>query len=315
TCLIGLIILSGFVLNYVLSSLRLPQALAEMVKAFALPPWGVMLIIIGFYMALGTFMEGFSMIITTLPVVFPVVIALGYDPIWFGVVITLLIEIAMISLHDARPRLPSWGAAREQRHVLRVPRAEGGAHRPHHHRRVPRRPRDPPHPDAQALRPLVGEAGDARGALPPRRGRRARRRPRHDPQAARSRGRRARARPPPRREDRGAGRLPHPLLRQSRPRAAHRRDRAEEGARPHAVGERRRPARDPRVRAHVDDRHQRVRDADRPSLSGHAARRPRRRRRQGAAHDHAVERRPHDRRGGGRETRTRHRVGTGRRRR
>src|SRR5439155_733300 len=83
----GFLILSGFVLNYVLSSLRLPQALAQMVKGFALPPWGIMLIIIGFYMALGTFMEGFSMIITTLPVVFPVVIALGYDPIWFGVVI------------------------------------------------------------------------------------------------------------------------------------------------------------------------------------------------------------------------------------
>ena len=46
------------------------------------------------------FMEGFSMIITTLPVVFPVVIALGYDPIWFGVVITMLIEIAMISPPD-----------------------------------------------------------------------------------------------------------------------------------------------------------------------------------------------------------------------
>ena len=100
TSLIGLIILAGFVLNYVLSSVRLPQALAAMVKALALPPWGIMLIIIGFYLALGTFMEGFSMIITTLPVVFPVVVALGYDPIWFGVIITMLIEIAMISPPD-----------------------------------------------------------------------------------------------------------------------------------------------------------------------------------------------------------------------
>ena len=38
-----------------------------------LPPWGIMLLIIGFYLALGTFMEGFSMIVTTIPVVFPVV--------------------------------------------------------------------------------------------------------------------------------------------------------------------------------------------------------------------------------------------------
>jgi tripartite ATP-independent transporter DctM subunit len=100
TSLIGLIILAGFMLNYVLSSIRLPQALAEMVKALALPSWGIMAIILGFYLALGTFMEGFSMIITTLPVVFPVVLALGYDPIWFGVVITMLIEIAMISPPD-----------------------------------------------------------------------------------------------------------------------------------------------------------------------------------------------------------------------
>jgi TRAP-type C4-dicarboxylate transport system permease large subunit len=59
-----------------------------------------MLIIVGFYLALGTFMEGFSMIITTVPVIFPVVKALGYDPIWFGVIITMLVEIALISPPD-----------------------------------------------------------------------------------------------------------------------------------------------------------------------------------------------------------------------
>jgi len=100
TSMIGLIILAGFSLNYVLSSLRLPQALAEIVQGLALPPWGIMAIIIAFYLALGTFMEGFSMIITTLPVVFPIVVALGYDPVWFGVIITMLAEIALISPPD-----------------------------------------------------------------------------------------------------------------------------------------------------------------------------------------------------------------------
>ncbi len=100
TSLIGLIILAGFLLNYMLSSLRLPQALAEIVQNLALPSWGIMAIIIGFYIAMGTFMEGFSMIITTLPVVFPIVVALGYDPIWFGVIITMLVEIALISPPD-----------------------------------------------------------------------------------------------------------------------------------------------------------------------------------------------------------------------
>ncbi len=100
TSLIGLIILAAFVLNYVLSSLRLPQALAAMVTGLALPAWAVMSVIIGFYLALGTFMEGFSMILTTLPVVFPIVVALGYDPIWFGVIVTMLAEIALISPPD-----------------------------------------------------------------------------------------------------------------------------------------------------------------------------------------------------------------------
>jgi C4-dicarboxylate transporter DctM subunit len=100
TSLIGLIILAAFALNYVLTSLRLPQALAGMVTGLALPPWAVMAIIVGFYISLGTFMEGFSMIITTLPVVFPIVVALGYDPIWFGVIITMLVEIALISPPD-----------------------------------------------------------------------------------------------------------------------------------------------------------------------------------------------------------------------
>eukprot|EP01031_Cornospumella_fuschlensis_P003302 gene3302-4105_t len=49
---------------------------------------------------MGTFMEGMAMVITTIPLLFPVVKALGYDPIWFGVVITMLVEIAMISPPD-----------------------------------------------------------------------------------------------------------------------------------------------------------------------------------------------------------------------
>ena len=92
--------MAGFVLNYVLSSIRLPQALAGMVRGLDVPPVAIMVLIMAFYIALGTFMEGFSMIITTLPVVFPIVVALGYDPVWFGVVVTMLAEIALITPPD-----------------------------------------------------------------------------------------------------------------------------------------------------------------------------------------------------------------------
>jgi C4-dicarboxylate transporter DctM subunit len=100
TALIGLILFGAYVLNYVFVSLGVPQALAKLVSGMPLPPWGIMLLIIGFYLALGTFIEGFSMVVTTIPVVFPVVVALGYDPIWFGVVVTMMVEIALISPPD-----------------------------------------------------------------------------------------------------------------------------------------------------------------------------------------------------------------------
>jgi TRAP-type C4-dicarboxylate transport system permease large subunit len=91
TSMLGLILFGAYTLNFIMTQLRVPQTLAEMVSALPLPAWAIML---------GTFMEGFSMIITTIPVVFPVVKSLGYDPIWFGVIVTMLIEIAMISPPD-----------------------------------------------------------------------------------------------------------------------------------------------------------------------------------------------------------------------
>lgn len=100
TALLGLIILGAYLLSFILTSINAPQASAALIQGLPLPPWAVMLCIIGLYFALGTFMEGFSMIITTVPVVFPIVVALGYDPVWFGVVITMMVEIAMISPPD-----------------------------------------------------------------------------------------------------------------------------------------------------------------------------------------------------------------------
>lgn len=100
TSMIGLILFGAYLLNFILTSIGLPQTLAKFVGGLPFPPWAIMLLIVGFYLALGTFMEGFAMVITTVPIVFPIVKALGYDPIWFGVVVTMLVEIAMISPPD-----------------------------------------------------------------------------------------------------------------------------------------------------------------------------------------------------------------------
>lgn len=100
TAFIGLILCGAYLLNYIFSALGVPRALSQAVADLPVPPWVIMVLIVGFYLALGTFMEGFSMIVTTIPVIFPVVKALGYDPIWFGVMVTMLVEIAMISPPD-----------------------------------------------------------------------------------------------------------------------------------------------------------------------------------------------------------------------
>ena len=100
TAFIGLILCGAYLLNYIFGALGVPRALSQAVSDLPVPPWVIMILIVGFYLALGTFMEGFSMIVTTIPVIFPVVKALGYDPVWFGVMVTMLVEIALISPPD-----------------------------------------------------------------------------------------------------------------------------------------------------------------------------------------------------------------------
>ncbi|WP_439590490.1 TRAP transporter large permease [Hydrogenophaga sp.] len=100
TAMVGLILFGAYVLNYVLTHLGVPRAASEMFKDLPMEPWVVMLLIMGFYIAMGTFMEGLSMIIATTPVIFPIVMALGYDPVWFGIVVTMAVEIALISPPD-----------------------------------------------------------------------------------------------------------------------------------------------------------------------------------------------------------------------
>jgi tripartite ATP-independent transporter DctM subunit len=100
TAMIGLILFGAYLLNYVLTGLQVPQTMARVVAGLPLPGWAIVAIIIAFYLALGTFMEGFSMVVTTIPIVFPIVKALGYDPVWFGVIVTMMVEIALISPPD-----------------------------------------------------------------------------------------------------------------------------------------------------------------------------------------------------------------------
>ena len=97
TAMIMLIIIAAVFLNFVLSVIGLTQALADFVTGLGLTPFQTMLMIVGVLILLGCFMETLSMLLTTAPLIAPIVIALGYDPVWFGILLMVLLETALIT--------------------------------------------------------------------------------------------------------------------------------------------------------------------------------------------------------------------------
>jgi tripartite ATP-independent transporter DctM subunit len=97
TCMIMLIVLAAFFLNLVMVSIGLVEAITDTMLNLGWEPLAMLLAIIGFYLILGCFMETISMMIATTPIVVPVIVGLGYDPVWWGVVFVILIEAALIT--------------------------------------------------------------------------------------------------------------------------------------------------------------------------------------------------------------------------
>ncbi len=97
TSMIMLIILAAVFLNFVLSVIGLTQALADFVTGLGLSPFQTMLMIVAILVFLGCFMETLSMLLITAPLITPIVVALGYDPVWFGILLMVLLETALIT--------------------------------------------------------------------------------------------------------------------------------------------------------------------------------------------------------------------------
>ncbi|WP_332694390.1 TRAP transporter large permease [Bosea sp. (in: a-proteobacteria)] len=97
TAMIMLIVLASYFLNFVLSVIGLSQQLTSFISELGLSPLQTMLVIIAFFVVLGCFLESLSMLVTITPLVAPIVVALGYDPIWFGVILIILLEVALIT--------------------------------------------------------------------------------------------------------------------------------------------------------------------------------------------------------------------------
>lgn len=97
TSMIFAIIIGAMIFGYFLAVTQVPQALVIWVGELPFPSWSILLIIIALYLVLGFFIDQIAIIILTLPLIFPLVLSLGYDPIWFGIILTKTVEMGLVT--------------------------------------------------------------------------------------------------------------------------------------------------------------------------------------------------------------------------
>jgi len=97
SAMIMLIVIGAAFLNFIMSATGLTNALIDTISGLGVSPTVMLLVLVLFYLVLGCFMETLAMMITTIPIVAPIMFALGFDPVWLGIVIIILVECALIT--------------------------------------------------------------------------------------------------------------------------------------------------------------------------------------------------------------------------
>jgi len=97
TAMVMLIIIAAYFLNFVLAGIGLTSQLTDFIASLGLSSFQTLLAVILFYVILGFFMETLTLMITTIPIIAPIIIAQGYDPVWFGILLMILIETALVT--------------------------------------------------------------------------------------------------------------------------------------------------------------------------------------------------------------------------
>ncbi|MBS9717068.1 TRAP transporter large permease [Pseudohalocynthiibacter aestuariivivens] len=97
TSMIMLVVIGASFLNFTLASAGLGQELEAFLSNLGLSPFGTILVIVMIYIVLGFFIETLSLMVVTIPIIVPLVVEQGYDPIWFGILMIVLIEMALIT--------------------------------------------------------------------------------------------------------------------------------------------------------------------------------------------------------------------------
>jgi tripartite ATP-independent transporter DctM subunit len=90
------VLIGALIFGYFLTITQTPQKLTGFLTGMGLGPYGVLALIMLMYLVLGCLMDAMAMIILTVPIIFPVIVQLGFDPIWFGIIIVMTVELGLI---------------------------------------------------------------------------------------------------------------------------------------------------------------------------------------------------------------------------
>jgi len=97
TGFVFIIIIGAVLFGYFMAASGVSTALADFVSSLPVSPLGILIAILLLYVILGSLMDAFAMVLITMPILFPVILSLGFDPIWFGVLVVIMMEMGMIT--------------------------------------------------------------------------------------------------------------------------------------------------------------------------------------------------------------------------
>jgi tripartite ATP-independent transporter DctM subunit len=97
SCMIAFILAGAAYLTAAMGFTGIPSALAEWISSYNMPSWALLSVLTAFYILLGCFLDGISMVVLTTSIIIPLVVKAGFDLIWFGIYIVLVVEMAQIT--------------------------------------------------------------------------------------------------------------------------------------------------------------------------------------------------------------------------
>lgn len=97
TAMTLLVLVAAFYLNFILGVLGVPGQISGFVAGLDMPPWALMIALVVLYLILGCFLDALAMMISTIPIVWPLIQFLGYDSVWFGIFLVIMCELALIT--------------------------------------------------------------------------------------------------------------------------------------------------------------------------------------------------------------------------